>query len=220
MNTHRFGWPVIIAAGLHGALFLFNPETPARGDPPPRTPAAAPIDLTGARIEIEPEPAEAGGGPSAVTRCALTPISVDVPRVLRAHEPFAVPVESYRGSPHRVSMLPRGIGTPPGLDGDGPGGWSLPDAGRLDRVPRATVQPAPAYPATARREGVGGTVWIEFVVGPSGEVLRADAVRWTQRDFVDPAVCAVLRWRFEPGTIAGRRVSFRMAVPIEFNATQ
>jgi protein TonB len=220
MNTHRFGWPVIIAAGLHGALLLFNPETPARGDPPPRTPAAAPIDLTGARIEIEPAPAEAGGGPSAVTRCALTPISVDVPRVLRAHEPFAVPVESYRGSPHRVSMLPRGIGTPPGLDGDGPGGWSLPDAGRLDRVPRATVQPAPAYPATARREGVGGTVWIEFVVGPSGEVLRADAVRWTRRDFVDPAVRAVLRWRFEPGTIAGRRVSFRMAVPIEFNATQ
>jgi hypothetical protein len=30
----------------------------------------------------------------------------------------------------------------------------------------------------------------------------------------------VLRWRFEPGTIGGRRVSFRMAVPIEFNATQ
>ena len=54
----------------------------------------------------------------------------------------------------------------------------------------------------------------------SGRVVSAEAVRWTHRNFVDSAVRAVLLWRFEPGTIDGRKVSFRMAIPIEFVAVQ
>ena len=103
--------------------------------------------------------------------------------------------------------------------GDGPGSFpSVPDIRSLDRVPRATVRPVPSYPDAMRKSGTSGSVTVEFVVDTTGRVVTAEAVRWTHREFVDPAVLAVLRWRFEPGTMNGRKVSFRMAVPIEFNA--
>jgi protein TonB len=88
----------------------------------------------------------------------------------------------------------------------------------LDRAPRAMVQPSPDYPTSLRHDGIGGTVTVEFVVDTGGRVMSAEAVKWTRREFVEPAVRAVLRWRFEPGTLDGRKVRFRMAVPIEFNA--
>jgi TonB family protein len=62
-------------------------------------------------------------------------------------------------------------------------------------------------------------VTVEFVVDTAGRVVSAEALRWTHRDFVDPTVQAVLRWRFEPGTIKGRKVNFRMTIPVEFVAT-
>lgn len=79
-------------------------------------------------------------------------------------------------------------------------------------------QPAPTYPYAMRTAGITGSVVVEFVVNMAGEVITADAVKWTHRDFVDPAVRAVMHWRFEPGTVQGKKVRFRMAVPIEFNA--
>ena len=80
------------------------------------------------------------------------------------------------------------------------------------------VQRAPGYPEMLRRDGVDGSVTVEFVVGTDGRVLQAEAVKWSHREFVEPAVRAVREWRFEPGTQGGRKVRFRMAVPIEFNA--
>jgi protein TonB len=109
-----------------------------------------------------------------------------------------------------------------GTGDEGPVSFGAPRMPRvvdLDRVPRAMTQSAPEYPYSMRQAGITGSVTVEFVVGTDGTVLNAEAVRWTQREFVDPAVRAVLRWKFEPGTIDGRRVRFRMAVPIEFNAT-
>jgi protein TonB len=81
------------------------------------------------------------------------------------------------------------------------------------------ARPSPVYPANMRRDGITGDVTIEFVVGTDGSVLTAEAVRWSRREFVDPALTAVRKWRFEPGTVNGRKVRFRMAIPIEFYAT-
>jgi TonB family protein len=67
-----------------------------------------------------------------------------------------------------------------------------------------------------RQSGETGSVMVEFEVDTLGRVIRAVAVRYTHREFVDPAVRAVLRWHFEPGKRHGKTVPFRMAVPIEF----
>jgi len=53
-------------------------------------------------------------------------------------------------------------------------------------------------------------------VDTTGRVVRAEGIRYTDREFVDPAVRAVRQWRFEPGRRNGKAGSFRMAVPIEF----
>lgn len=146
----------------------------------------------------------------------------DVVERLRTDEPFTVPVTPSVPVPYAVPNLTdyRGLPSGPGTDPNSWGRPAIPDVGKLDRVPRAVVQTSPTYPDTLRRDGIDGSVTVEFVVGIDGRVVKADAVKWSHREFVDPAVRAVLRWRFEPGTQGGRKVSFRMAIPIEFNATQ
>ena len=217
MNTERYLWPVIIAAGLHGALLLsfsgkavveLPPKiTDKPWEPPPRDPV--PVDLT------DPETgsiSETAGGPAPLPR------SPDIPQPPTPEIRFTVPVTERFTPINPVKNLPRDMGDLRG-PGDGPGSFpSVPDIRSLDRVPRATVRPVPSYPDAMRKSGTSGSVTVEFVVDTTGRVVTAEAVRWTHREFVDPAVLAVLRWRFEPGTMNGRKVSFRMAVPIEFNA--
>jgi TonB family protein len=111
-----------------------------------------------------------------------------------------------------------------GLDGVLNGIGKVPNIisgiGDLDRVPRATAQISPDYPSAMRQIGESGSVTVEFVVDTSGRVIRAEAIRFSRREFVEPAVRAVLKWHFEPGMRNGQRVPFRMAVPIEFNGTE
>ncbi|AOS45358.1 transport protein TonB [Lacunisphaera limnophila] len=223
MTIERYKIPALIAAGLHGALFFGMTETVARPiivksppgavwNPPPgpeEPPAVPPSDTE----ESDPGTASAGVKP--------LPRAPEVVRPLTRDEPFRVPVASTPVAIDRVKDLGGHRGLPEG-NGDGPEGWrgSIPDVHKLDRVPRAVVQRAPAYPEAARRAGINGRVTVQFVVDQEGSVVRAEAVEWTDPSFVDAAVRAVLGWRFQPGTQLGRKVSFRMAVPIEFNAAR
>lgn len=220
MNTKRYGLPVIIAASLHGALFLISKE-PEIIRPPEKTyvyvdPSPVPVEP----VATEPEdPFESQAGP--VSPKQPTPPGIpDVLREATGREPFTVPLSPYRPSLEPVKTLEGVTGLPEGLE-NGIGdlsGVRLPDVDQLDRVPRAVVQPAPRYPEMMRRDGVDGSVTVEFVVGTDGRVLHAEVVKWSHREFVEPAVRAVREWRFEPGKQNGRKVKFRMAVPIEFNA--
>lgn len=219
MNTSRYGWPVIIAASLHGALFLISSEPVAR---PAAPPVLTPITLT-PPPEDEPvvmpsdEPAEDPSGP--VAPHSLEPPSIpDALQEPASRDAFTVPLTPYAPPVEKVDTLGefRGLPTGPGTDLGGIGRPGLPGVDKLDRVPRALVRRAPAYPDGPRREGADGSVTVEFVVGIDGRVLQAEAVKWTRREFVDPALRAVRDWRFEPGTQNGRKVKFRMAVPIEF----
>lgn len=225
MINPRYGVPVIIAAGLHGALFLIGSERRVVPPLPPtkitevwlKPPVEDPVVMPPEERDHDTSPA---GGP--VKSLPSTP---DVPAVTVLHASFTVPVEPYRPSLDPVRDLKDVPAFPTGSDilGGDPnsiGRPRLPGVESLDRAPRAVAQPSPNYPDGLNREGINGTVVVEFVVDLTGRVVKADAVRWSRREFVEPAVRAVLRWRFEPGTINGRKVSFRMAVPIEFNATQ
>jgi periplasmic protein TonB len=86
----------------------------------------------------------------------------------------------------------------------------------LDHVPRARLQPAPEYPSSMRSRRVEGTVVVEFLVDEAGGVYRTAVLHATNPGFEEAALRAVARWKFESGYKNGRRVRFRMNVPVVF----
>ena len=78
------------------------------------------------------------------------------------------------------------------------------------------MQIPPDYPYAMKQSGASGSVVVEFDVDTTGRVIRAEAISYTDREFAEPAMRAVRKWRFEPGRRNGKAVPFRMAVPIEF----
>jgi TonB family protein len=123
----------------------------------------------------------------------------------------AIPV--FKGDPSITSI-------PPGWQNPGrPGGGAPTDTvgvDKLDRPPRARSQPAPYYPADLRSSGVEGTVVVEFLVDKEGNVHNPLVLRASHPGFIDPAIRAISRWKFEPSHSGGRRVRFRMSVPMVF----
>lgn len=220
MNIERYKWPVIIAASLHGALFLSIPDTTAQDITPPDDDVKAWVKPPVEPIEVPLEPPEDrttgdAGGPRPL------PSTPDIPPLIADSARLTVPVSAYEPTINPVkTLLDRtSLTNLPGVGhGTGMGSVGIPGVDRLDRAPRAMVQPSPDYPTTLRQDGVSGSVAVQFVVDTTGRVMSAEAVKWTHREFVEPAVRAVLRWRFEPGTLDGRKVRFHMVVPIEFNA--
>jgi periplasmic protein TonB len=218
MNIERYKLPVLIAASLHGALFLCMSETTAVAIVPPEEKRVLP-PLPPETLVMEPDPSEmpqssaAGGGAKPLQGAPdIPPLSTDAPFTvtISPEVPVFDPVKDLKDF--------RG-GLPGPVDGIGDfRGARVPDVSRLDRIPRAMVQPSPAYPDAMRRGAVNGSVTVSFVVDRDGRVIKADVVHSTHREFEESAVRAVLRWRFEPGMQNGRKVSFRMSVPIEFNA--
>ena len=89
--------------------------------------------------------------------------------------------------------------------------------GDLDRIPRARLQPAPIYPSDLRRQGIEGTVVVDFKVDVDGSVYSTTVVEATNPGFIDAALRAVERWKFEPGRKMDKKVRFHMCVPIVFN---
>ena len=220
MNIMRYKWSAVLAAGLHGALFITLPH--ARVIPEP-VPHPAPLEAMPTElIQIEnPEPADTSetAPPASIPGPPVSPEPPPMPTVTPPtfttpiHEPTAVRTLDYNrlfdhegldGVPHGTGTIPRGID----LSKD------------LDRVPRAIAQISPDYPADMRQRSEMGSVLIEFDVDTSGRVVRAEAVRFSRREFVEPAVRAVLKWRFESGKRNGVVVPFRMVVPIEFNGME
>jgi protein TonB len=72
-------------------------------------------------------------------------------------------------------------------------------------------QPAPDYPARARRQGEQGTVAVRFTVAEDGRVLQAEAVQPSPWPLLNEAALRVIRerWRFHPGVARVYEVSIR-----------
>lgn len=90
------------------------------------------------------------------------------------------------------------------------------DPSTLDQQPSARFQAKPVYPAAMKQEGISGSVFVDFIVDPEGNVRNATAARSTTPEFAASAVSAVSKWKFRPGKKAGHAVFTHMQVPIEF----
>lgn len=219
MNIQKYILPASAAATVHVALLWFLPEesytriieVPPVSKPPITSPIAQPPEDSEERILAE-EPVKALRGeppPVALDEPIIKPIATDL--TFQAEDPR--PEVVIHGD-----KIPSVIGDPNGIP-DGKFGPSSPiiSYGLLDGTPRSKVQMPPDYPYSMKQAGRNGSVVVEFDVDKGGRVTRAEALRFTDREFVEPALRAVRNWRFEPGRRDGKAVPFRMTIPIEFS---
>jgi protein TonB len=215
MERH-FILPATIAAALHAGLLFGSHRTPAeviRNHPGPTPPTLCGLTVD----DFFPPPDETDQKDSSSASSASSERSVTLVEHLVAPTSDAFVFEKVRTEsgpsidPGRISVGPPGLG-----DNIGPVGPRVVSLTELDGVPRARVQPSPAYPPEARQTGLNGEVVVEFTVDETGAVVDPRAIRSTARVFEEPALRAVARWRFEPGLRGGHPVRFRMAVPIVF----
>jgi TonB family protein len=91
----------------------------------------------------------------------------------------------------------------------------IPSTAKPPQVIRSS-QVTPVYPYAMRRYGITGEVLVNFVVDRDGRVRNPVVVRCSSPAFAEPAIVAVLQWRFEPAEVDGEKVATRMRVPILF----
>ncbi len=87
------------------------------------------------------------------------------------------------------------------------------DGGRRQYIRRKS----PAYPKTYLKAGVRGTVLMEVLVGRDGRVRSSRVLRSDGKAFSEEAKKAIREYRYKPGTIEGRPVSFKIIERFEFN---
>jgi periplasmic protein TonB len=216
MDRH-FALPATIAAALHAGLFFGFSSRPA----PITTPVIHFEDEVKCALQITQDPprvsAEEQSTPTAGGSTAL-PDLVQIPKPTDdSRFPVTLQVDPSSVRPSGPVMRIDGIGPPgPGTIAGPYVAPGIPSAVALDSPPHARLQMAPQYPAPARSEGRSGDVTVEFIVDEQGRVLEPRVVNSTDSIFDTAAVQAVAKWRFEPGTVHGRVVRFRMAVPLVF----
>lgn len=220
MNIHKYLLPASIAATMHVALLWLMPEEPytrivavplVTDKPPIPDPVAEPPQEEEPKRDFAEIVQPMAGGPP--------PPEIPETPVLPGKTDITIPMAEHPKYPAReLTTIPKlfGPGDIEAIGGHGPRGPDIFTIGALDRVPRAKVQIPPDYPYAMKQTGTGGSVVVEFDVDAAGHVVRAEAISHTDREFVEPALRAVRKWRFESGRRNGKAVPFRMVVPIEF----
>ena len=73
----------------------------------------------------------------------------------------------------------------------------------------------PEYPQAAKQAGVEGTVMLEAIVGPQGNVERLNVISGPD-DLSQAAMDAVRWWRYEPYEVNGKAVAVETTVELDF----
>ncbi len=74
----------------------------------------------------------------------------------------------------------------------------------------------PEYPELARRAGIEGNVFVQFVVDENGNVRDPVCVRGPGGGLCDAALAAVSKAKFTPGRQRGKPVKVKYALPVRF----
>jgi protein TonB len=84
-------------------------------------------------------------------------------------------------------------------------------------VPLYDQNPAPVYPAAARRRNLEGTVMLEVLVNREGQAAQVRVLRGSGHALLDrSALDGVRRWRFTPALSGGRPQEMWVQVPVRF----
>ncbi len=84
----------------------------------------------------------------------------------------------------------------------------------------ASIQALIKYPDIARKAGVEGRVFVQFVVDTNGQVTDPVIVRGIGAGCDEEALRAVSQARFVPGRQRGQAVKVKMSLPVTFRLTE
>lgn len=87
----------------------------------------------------------------------------------------------------------------------------------LDQRPRPISQVKPRYPLEMKKAKVTGSVVLLFVLNENGRVEDSRIESSSRPEFEKPALDAVRKWRFKPGTREGKAVRSYVRQQILFN---
>jgi protein TonB len=93
------------------------------------------------------------------------------------------------------------------------------DVSDLERRPEPISQVAPAYPPELRKSKIEGAVTLLFLLSEEGRVEEARVENSSRPEFEKPALEAIRKWRFRPGTKAGQPVRTYLRIPMRFRVT-
>jgi TonB family protein len=79
-----------------------------------------------------------------------------------------------------------------------------------------TYQPDPEYSEEARKAKYQGDVTLAGTVDPHGELTDLCVVQALGAGLDEKAIGEARRWRFEPATLEGKPVAFRISVEVTF----
>ena len=210
-EKRRFALPIGIAVAAHA--FLLLGFSPPKTHIVPKTETAEPKDKKTLVVELQPEtpPEEFVDSPPKAEVPSRPDVVIDTPNP----EYLRMKPEPFDPSDTRppTNVIP--VNWTSGKKGLG-GYIGIVPAINLDKVPRAIVRVPPAYPAQLRALGVSGEVYVDFVVDEAGRVSDVRVLRSSREEFESVAIKALVKWRFEPGSVHGKPVRFRMAMPLNF----
>ena len=91
----------------------------------------------------------------------------------------------------------------------------------VERMPEligglASIQSKIKYPEVAKKAGIEGRVFIQFIVDKNGHVIDPVVVRGIGGGCDEEAVRAVSQAKFKPGTQRNEVVKVKMSLPITF----
>ena len=223
--NRQFTLPAVIACSVHATLLFAFPSSPsaARKVKAPE-PEYKQYELKPAEEKPEDPVPDAsasapGGRPQIAPPSSPEPLPTKVPLdgiIMERNAEITPRVDVKTDTIPNGPFSPHGVidGNPFGGDGNGPAVFI---ASSLDREPRTRTQAEPIYPHAMKAAGIAGEVVVQFTVDESGAVLNPRVIRSSHRDFEEPTLRAVSRWRFEPGTKNMKPVRFSMTVPVVFN---
>lgn len=176
--------------------------------PRPPAPAVPPLTAT-LRFPILPAPA---GEPEAMREAPSRPYRAGAPRPA---VPQVAAAPETASAPMAMSVAPAEQTLPvsarPAADSPVPA-LELPrfDADYL-------ANPPPAYPVSARRRGIEGTVLLDVRVGPGGEAREVKLARGAGETALDEAAYEAVRgWRFVPARRGAEAVEAWVRIPVVF----
>jgi len=75
---------------------------------------------------------------------------------------------------------------------------------------------APVYPYELKRDGVTGVVTLVFEVDDKGNVQDPKVQKSTNPKFDQPALDAIVKWKFKPARKDGVPIQTKLAIPLQF----
>jgi protein TonB len=90
------------------------------------------------------------------------------------------------------------------------------DVSELDKPPTLVASVSPSYPNDLRKKRVEGSVTLVFLLDETGRIEDARVENSSHPGFEQPALDALRKWRFKPGTKEGTPVKTHMRLPMNF----